>query len=150
MQLFERKFKWFTYAVIGLIYDIIGTIFIALFYHPTIVYRGMTVGNLNAVLDNPDRRWLYYGLITIILGFVCLLVDQFIDIYKIRNNISKFFLIILSLPLVLLLVLVFFVMILVLLFLIFSALIAHSIFFICVIAIFSIICLVYYYHNQVY
>ena len=100
MLLFRNRLKFLTYTTVGLIYNIAGVLTITLLYNPVIPHRGMRVGQLYGALYNPDKILPYGAMWLIFVGFLCLLTDHIITIYKIdklRKKILKILLIFISL-----------------------------------------------------
>lgn len=89
MQLFNKKLKFLTFTTIGLFYDIIGVAILTLFYKPVIKYNDMRVGNLSGALYNPHNLIPKWSLFFIFIGFVCLLVDNLLEIYKPKKESIK-------------------------------------------------------------
>lgn len=89
MQLFKGKLKFLTLTTIGLIYDITGVAIITLLYKPVIPHKGMWVGNLYGALYNPDTVLPAGAMYLISIGFICLLFDHLLGIYKPKEKIAK-------------------------------------------------------------
>jgi hypothetical protein len=89
MLLFKGKLKFLTFTSLGLIYNIIGVLIITLLYNPVIPYKGMSAGQMYFALYNPDKLLPHSAMWLIFIGFLCLLADHFITIYKIDKLTKK-------------------------------------------------------------
>jgi len=91
MQLFKGRLKFLTYTTVGLVYDIIGVAILTLIYNPVIANPYSSVGKFHVALFNPDRGLRNRSMWFIVLGFLFVLIDNLLNIYRdeIKDNLSK-------------------------------------------------------------
>ncbi len=91
MKIFKGKFtRFITFATIGLLYDIVGTINISLVYKPYFKsnsYQTTNFGRLSFLIESPAKlkQFFYLGMILIFFGFVLLLINEIINMAKPKN-----------------------------------------------------------------